>query len=62
MKIKTFTIKGSSNPREATDYLLQCLEDGMIGVEDVVMEFCKYCSDDEVREVCEQLGLYEIEY
>ena len=43
-----------------SDYLISCLQDGLIGVMDVVAEMIACLSEDEIREVNEALGLYDI--
>lgn len=52
-------ISESYNPRANTDLLLQAMEDGLIGAEDVAVELAKYMSDDDVGEVIKNLGLLE---
>ena len=55
-------INCSIEDRDPRDFLMECIEEDLISAETVALEFAKYCSTDDVRRVCDQLGLYDIEY
>ena len=40
-----------------SEYLIDCISDGMIRCEDVVMELIKFLSEDDLDEVIRTLGL-----
>lgn len=43
-----------------SDYLISCLQDGVISEWAVLREFIAYCSEDDIREIIDTLGLYEL--
>jgi hypothetical protein len=38
--------------RQATNYLLQCVEEGLLDKDTVIMACVKYMSEDDVAEMC----------
>lgn len=55
-------IKSSLQKEERpSDYLISCIQDDVIGMKTVLSEVLKYLSEDDIREVNEALGLYDID-
>lgn len=43
-----------------SDYLISCLQDGIISEQVVLREFISFCSEDDIREIIDTLGLYDL--
>ncbi len=52
-------VKASISEETPSSRLIEYMEDGVIGAEDVVMEFIKYVSEDDVQNIITSLGLDE---
>lgn len=49
-------------PRKYTNALLELIDEGLVDRDMVIMAFCKYCSEDEVRDMMLTNGfLFELE-
>lgn len=40
-----------------SEFLLDCIDDQMISARDVVLEFCHYCSEDDIARIIQTLEL-----
>lgn len=48
------------NEERSSNYLISCIQDGTIEMETVFAEILKYLSEDDIKEVNEELGLYDL--
>ena len=44
-----------------SEYLISCLQDGLVSEREVLSEFMSFCSEDDIQAIIESLGLNEIE-
>lgn len=45
-----------------SEYLIHCIEEGQIGALDVIKEFIKFCSEDDIDYIIGVLGLDDVYY
>ena len=55
------SIKASYLQEHPSDYLISCIQDGVIGMESVLSELLHHVSEDDIREVNDALGLYDLD-
>lgn len=54
-------IKSSIQEERPSDYLISCIQDGVIGMESVLSQVLDYLSEDDIKQINEQLGLYDVD-
>ena len=54
-------IKSSIHEESPSDYLISCIQDGVIDTKTVISEILKYLSEDDIKQINEQLGLYDVD-